>query len=178
MSRALRDRHGFSVIEVSIASALMVLLSFLISSAWIGLARPLIQTVHRCRIAQESTLAVASLSYDLGGYLPDGPGPTGGKQQYRLVGRSQPGGDELWLCFDGGAVPNGQADWASPDIVVVYQVIDDALVRSISGADADFVAARHVESLELVDLGEELEITLTFAYRGISQTYTFLAKNP
>lgn len=178
MSRTHPHRFGFSIIEVSVASVLMVLLSLLISSAWIGLGRPLLETTYRCRIAQEASLAVTSLARDLGGCLPDNSGSTGTKQHYRLVGRTQPSGTELWLCFDGGTTPNGQADWSSPDIVVVYQAVDDALVRTVSNSGAEFIVARNVGGLSLNDSGGELEIELIFNYRDLTQTYTLVAKNP
>ena len=173
-----RHRRGFSLIEVSVTSGLLVLLSMLIGNAWIGLGRPLLNTAHRCRVAEESTLALACLARDLGGCLPGDEGVVGAKSTYTLVGRTQPGGTELWLCFDGGNSPNGVADWVAPDVVISYSVVDHALVRSNQAAGTDFVVARNVDSLALADLGGEVEITLAFTYRAVSQTYTLVAKDP
>jgi hypothetical protein len=171
-------RSGFSLIELSIASGLLVFLALLISNCWIGLGRPLCENTYRCRIAHEAVLAMISLARDFGGCLPGDVGSSGAKLSYRFVGRSQPGGNELWLCFDGGASPNGLADWASPDVVIAYRVVDNALVRSDQSAGVDFVVARYVDSLTVVDLGAEVDITITCAYRNVNSTYTLVAKDP
>jgi hypothetical protein len=126
--RTRHARRGFSLAEVSVASGLLVMLAALLSSAWTGLGRPMLNSAYRSIIAKEAGLALACLARDFGGGLPEGS--TGGKLQYQLVGRTQPGGDQLWLCFDGGSAPNGLADWVSPDVVLIYRVIDGALVRS------------------------------------------------
>jgi hypothetical protein len=173
-----RHRGGFSIVEVTVSGFLLVLLSVLISNAWIGIGRPLIETTYRCRVAQESVLALTSLARDFGGGLADGSGALGNKLSYRLVGRTQPGGNELWLCYDGGASPNGLADWLSPDVVVTYRVVDNALIRSNVQSGDEFVVAKNVESLSLSDLGGEVEINLSFAYHGIHQSYTLVAKDP
>ena len=75
------------------------------------------------RLAEEASLAVAALSRDLGGYSGGNDGRLGTQAQLKFVGRMQPGGSQLWLCFDGGANPNGMADWGAPDTVIVYQVL-------------------------------------------------------
>jgi hypothetical protein len=178
MSKSRHRRRGFSIIEISVTGVLLVLLSLLIGNAWIGIGRPLVETTFRSRIAQESVLAMTSLSRDFGGCLPDGPGALGSKLAYQLVGRTQPAGSELWLCFDGGATPNGTADWASPDVVVVYQLIDTDLVRIEQSTGAEFVVAKNVASFALEDIDGAVEITLVFDYHGISESYTVVAKDP
>ncbi len=97
------------MVEVSISTGLVVMLSMLLSNAWIALGRPLLQTAGRCRIAQEADLAIACLTLDLGGCLPEGGG--GVKLASQFVGWSYPGNTELMLCFDSGTDPNGVADW-------------------------------------------------------------------
>jgi hypothetical protein len=172
------SRSGFSIIEVSVTGFLLVVLSMLISNAWIGIGRPLIDTTYRCRVAQESSLAQACLARDFGGSLADNSAALGGKLSYRLVGRTQPGGNELWLCYDGGVNPNGVADWLSPDVVVTYRIVDNTLVRSNNSSGDEFLVARYVESLTAADRGGEVEIRLSFAYHGISQSYLLVAKDP
>jgi hypothetical protein len=178
MNKPRHHRRGFSIIEISVTGVLLVLLSMLIANAWIGIGRPLVENTYRSRVAQESVLAMTSLSRDFGGCLPDGPGALGGKLTYQLVGRTQPAGSELWLCYDGGAAPNGVADWASPDVVVTYQLIDNALIRTDQSSGAEFVVAKNVASFALEDVGGAVEITLAFAYHGISAAYTLVAKDP
>jgi hypothetical protein len=178
MNKPRHIRRGFSIIEISVTGVLLVLLSMLIANAWIGIGRPLVETTFRSRVAQESVLAMTSLARDFGGCLPDGSGALGSKLAYQLVGRTQPGGSELWLCFDGGATPNGAADWASPDIVVVYQLIDSDLIRTDQSTGAEFVVAKNLQSFALEDVGGAVEITLAFDYHGIAESYTLVAKDP
>lgn len=173
-----RHRRGFSLIEVSISSGLLVFLSLLLATTWTGLGRPLLQTMYRSRIAEESHMALACLARDLGGCQPGSDGVVGAKTDRALVGRTQPGGAELWLCFDGGATPNGTADWLAPDVVITYAVVDGALVRTDQSTGSEYVVANNVESMALTDLGGELEIVLTMTCRGTTQTYTLIAKNP
>lgn len=177
-SRQFRLRRGFSLVEVSIVSGLMAVLAVLLANAWSGLGRPLLDATVHARLAQEADLALAALSRDLGGYLSDTAGRTGGKSTYPVVGRLQPGGSQLWLCFDGGSTPNGQADWAPPDTVISYEVVASALVRWDQTAGTSFVVARNVDSFYLQDLGSEVQITLTLSFRSVSQTYTLIAKDP
>ena len=176
--RSSQRRRGFSLMEVSIASGLLIFLAMLIAETWIGLGRPLLETAHRCRVAQESNLALACLAGDLGACLPGSAGSVGGRSTSQLVGRTQPGGTQLWLCFDGGATPNGVADWASPDVVVTYELVSDGLVRTDQSTGVQFVAARKVDSLAVADLGGEVQITLAFAYRDVNATYILIAKDP
>src|SRR5262245_60568788 len=110
---SLSMRRGFSFVEVTIVSGLMAVLAVLLANAWYGLGHPLVETVIRARLAQEANLALNALSRDLGGSLSDADASTGSKTLYQFVGRMQPGGSQLWLCFDGGTSPNGLADWAS-----------------------------------------------------------------
>jgi len=164
------------LIEVTISTTLVVMLSMLLSNAWTGLGRPLLKNAARCRIAQEADLALACLARDLGGTLPEGA--SGGKPSSQFVGWTHPGGNDLLLCFDSKSTPNGVADWAAPDTVIFYSVVANALVRSNELTGTDYVAAQNLESLNIQDLGGDLQITLAFAYRGVSLTYTLVAKKP
>ena len=87
------------------------------------------------------------------------------------------GTSELRLCYDGGANPNGIADWASPDTVVVYTLDGDDLIREDEKLNTTVTVARHVEQLIVRPQGTDLEVGLTFNYRGVHRTYTFIAKD-
>jgi type II secretory pathway component PulJ len=171
-------RRGFSVVEVSVVSGLLVSLAMLLASSWIGLARPLLEATFQCRLAQEADLALAALARDLGGSLSDTAGRTGSKALSQFVGWTTPAGSQLWLCFDGGPNPNGIADWAPPDTVITYEVVSNSLVRSNQTAGGSFVVASNVSGLELQNLGGSVQITLTFQYRDVSQTYSLIANSP
>jgi prepilin-type N-terminal cleavage/methylation domain-containing protein len=170
-------RRGFTVLEVMVVSGLMALLALLLGKTWYGLVKPTAELAARGRIDQEIGLAAAALTRDLGGSLADPPGRLGPQILYRRVGRLQPGNSQLWLCFDGGDPPNNEADWGPPDVVIVYEVDGDSLVRRDQSNDTTFVVARLVNQMEVLDLGDRVQIRLTFSYRGVTRTYTMVARN-
>jgi prepilin-type N-terminal cleavage/methylation domain-containing protein len=171
-------RGGFTLVEVTVVSGLMAVLALLLSAVWAAFGRPATDVIARCRVAREVSLAVNSLARDLGGSLAGAQGRLGRVTDYPFVGWVLPGNLQLWLCFDGGAEPNGVADWAPPDSVIVYMVEGDALVRWDQTANTSFTVARHVESMQLSIQGDDLQIQLTFSYRNISRTCTLLARAP
>jgi len=169
-------RRGFTLTEVLVASSMLAILSALLTSMWTGMGKPLLRTARYCQINQEANLALASLAQDVSGMLPEGT--SGGKLKYRLVGRTQPSGTELWLCFDGGDTPNKMPDWASPDVVIIYRIVDNSLIRLNQTAGTEFIVAHDIETLGLRDLGTGIEITMDFTCHGVSQSYDLIAKNP
>ncbi len=174
--------RAFTVIEVMLVAVLMSFLALLISGAWTGLGRTTADVAARSRVAREANMAAASLARDFSGSLPGQPG--GGREQGRLVGRMIAAGPELRLCFDGDG--DGLADWASPDTVVAYRIDTELtygqswkrLVRSDSGSLSEFTVAANVDQMQLTDQGDAVKIDLTFTYRDITRTYTFLARDP
>jgi prepilin-type N-terminal cleavage/methylation domain-containing protein len=171
-------RRGFSLVEVSVVSGLLVALAMLLADAWSAFGSPLVETAFRCRLDQEAHMALASLARDLGGSLGDTTGRTGSKLASQFVGWTEPGGSQLWLCFDSPTNPNGLADWAAPDTVVSYQIDGNSLTRWNQLTGTTFVVAGNVTQLQAQDLGGSVEIWLTFQYRDISQTYTLIANSP
>jgi prepilin-type N-terminal cleavage/methylation domain-containing protein len=178
--RRARPRRGFTVLEVSVATGLLALLAVLISAVWVGFGRPSAEADRRARLATEANLAVAALAADLGGGIADESGRRlEGKALLRYVGRQEPGGSQLWLCFDGGPSPNGMADWGPPDTVIVYQVEGGMLVRQDQNANTSRAVAADVAGFGAEDLGDgRVQITLTLASRDLSETYTFIALDP
>jgi prepilin-type N-terminal cleavage/methylation domain-containing protein len=172
----LKHRRGFTLTEVFVASSMLAILSALLTSMWTGMGKPLLTTAHYCQIDKEAHLALTSLAQDLGGMLPEGT--SGDKLKYRLVGKTLQSGSELWLCFDGGDTPNKLPDWASPDVVIIYHVVDNSLIRLNQTAGTEFIVAHDIESLGLGDLGTGVEITMNFACHGVTQSYDLVAKNP
>lgn len=171
-------RRGFTLVEALVVSGLMALLAYLLGQTWSGLGRPTADLAARGRVAHEARLASAALSRDLGGSLDSTAGRTGQKALGKFVGRMQPNSSELWLCFDGGSSPNGVADWAAPDTVIVYQAQGGRLVRWDQSANTTFTVARYVDTLAVQDLGDRVRISLTFTYRGATRTYTLIARDP
>ena len=174
-----RDRRGFTLVEILIVSGLLVLLAVLIADAWAGLGRPLVDVAIQCRLAQEANAAAACFARDLCGSLADTQGRLGTKAACQFVGRMQPGNQQLWLCFDGGTNPNGTANWGPPDTVISYQVAGNTLVRWNQTAGTTFTVAHDVTNLYVQDLGGgQVQITLTFQYRNLTQSYTWIAVDP
>jgi hypothetical protein len=177
----LHRSKGFTVAEVLVVSGLMAFLAALLSSAWIGVARPTVDLIGRSQLVQEMNLAVAALSRDLGGSL-GGPVAQGGKTLGRWVDWKQVGGTQLWLCFDGGTEPDGQPDWGISDTVIIYQLDQsdpNALVRIDLKAGTTFTVARNVESMTVAASGTDaLSIALRFTHGPFTRTCTLVAKAP
>jgi hypothetical protein len=166
------------LVEAVVAGGLFALLAVLLAKTWYGLMRPAAELAARARLAQEAGLATASLGRDLGGSLANPVGRTGPKTLYPYVGRLLPGNSQLWLCFDGGPSPNGVADWGPPDAVIIYAVQGDQLVRTDQNAGTTFTVARLVSGFAVQDLGGRVQIQMTFTYRGLTRTYTLVARDP
>lgn len=169
------SRFGFTLLEAVLTSALMSLLVLLLSEAWSGLGRASLDTLARCRLTQEASLAAAALAQDCAGSLPATTGPM---EQGQWVGRMLVSNAELWLCFDGGTDPDGTADWASPDTVIVYVVQSNKLVRNDQASGTTFTVARNVDSMTLTELGDAVAVDLTMSYRDVTRTYSIVVKDP
>jgi prepilin-type N-terminal cleavage/methylation domain-containing protein len=170
-----RPSHGFTLIEVLFVSGMMSLLALLISAAWSGLGRPSADAIARARVAHEANLAAESLARDFSASLPEEA--TGGKQLGRMVGRMAVEGSQLRICFDGGPA-NGAADWAAPDTVIAYEVLDQRLVRSNLKSGTAFTVAACVDRMVLAAEADAMRIELTFSYRDVTRTYTMIARDP
>jgi len=170
----MRKRRAFTLLELLVTGCLSAFLAVLLARLWRDVARPVAGMVADGRVNQEAALAAAALQRDMGGCVD----PLGLAARGRLVGRAQPAGGELWLCFDGGDSPNGEADWASPDRVVVYRVESGRLVRRDQFDETSVTVARHVTGMTAEDLGGAVRITVAFTYRGTSRTQTLVARDP
>jgi type II secretory pathway component PulJ len=172
MSSARRHR-AFTVMEVLVVSGAMSVLALIISSAWMAVGRPVGDMIARCRLTEEIDLATSSLTRDLGGCLANTAGRTGGKTDYRFVGWLQPGTSQLLLCFDAGT-----GDPEAPNITILYVVDNNRLVRWDQHANTSFTVAQNVDSLELTPIGDTIGIALSFSYRNLTRTRTFVARTP
>jgi type II secretory pathway component PulJ len=168
-------QRAFSLPEVMIAALLSAFLLLMVSGMWSALGRSMAENVADGHVAADAALALETLRRDLSGNLPGAN--TGEKQQGRLVGRLVVGGEQLRLCFD-GAPTNGEADWTGPDVVVVYELDTDHLVRTDQGTGTVFVVAHGVEQFLVTDEGTGVRIDLSLSRRGASRTYTFVSQDP
>ena len=172
------ERAAFTLVEMLLVSTLMTVLAMLLTVTWSAFGRPLTDAATRSRISEEACLAAASLARDFGGNLASSDGRLGFPANGQLIGRMQPGDTVLRLCYDGGNRADGLAEWADPDTVISYQVQGGSLVRWDENAGTSFVVARYVDSMQLVDQGNGVEIKLTFIYRGTTRTYTLVGLGP
>ncbi len=161
--RASSARRGFTLIEIVVASGLGALLAAVLASVWSGLGRPLVDASIRARLAQEATLAIATLAHDFSGSLSTDGNELGALNHGKLVGRMDLNNGSLRLCFDGGDSPDGIADWGS-------QRYRDRLRHSRWPAGAHrrkggttFVAANCAQLLEVSDVPGGVQIKLTLA---------------
>ena len=68
MILAARRHKGFTLLEITLASGLMVLLALLLASAWVTAGKSIVNLTARSQLAQEMDFAVAAISRDLGGW--------------------------------------------------------------------------------------------------------------
>jgi type II secretory pathway component PulJ len=170
MKSPLQRRSGFTLLEVTVACWLTAFLAVLLSTTWVLVMRPTADLIAWGQLFQEMDIAVATLSHDLGGSLPDN-GYAGEKKKGRLLGTRQNPIDnnvlELW--FDGGnnadALP---AAWnPRPDDTVIRYSRDadsQAFVRLNTNSSRSFTAARCVTGMTITAPdSDHLQIELTFS---------------
>jgi hypothetical protein len=81
-------------------------------------------------------------------------------------------GASIQIDLDGGG-KDGLADWASPDTIIEYSIVDGKLVRRdvLSGADG-VVIASNLQTLEATTQNGKLEVKLTAKVRKTEQSIT------
>ncbi len=159
----------------------MALAAMLMSATWVAFCMPAIDAATRCRLAQEASLAAASLARDYGGTLAGAAGQLGATTDGQFVGRMVPEPGQLSLCFHGGgSTTDFSPKWIAPDTVITYYLASNQLIRWDQNAGTLFVAARDVSSFQVAPLddGTGVTIVLTFAHRDLNLTYTWIAYDP
>ena len=63
------------------------------------------------------------------------------------------------------ANPDRLADWASPDAVIVYELVEDRLVRSDHEAGTSVTIAKYLSGFQAFDQGGSVSLQLSFSYR-------------
>ncbi|MFZ1935951.1 MAG: prepilin-type N-terminal cleavage/methylation domain-containing protein [Thermoguttaceae bacterium] len=181
----MQRRSGFTLVEVSVACVLTAFLAVVLSTTWRLLMPSTADLIVWGQLFQEMQIAVATLSRDVGGALPDN-GYAGAKQQGRLLAcRKDPVYGHLQLCFDGvypygagsqGTAADGaQADWSGNSDTVIDYSVDGSfrLIRTNTATVAQFTVATNVYGLDasgnqipgisITDNGTYLTIVLTFS---------------
>jgi type II secretory pathway pseudopilin PulG len=177
--------HGFTIIEMVVATFLTALLALLLAAAVATFARPAAEVDGRTRLALEASLAAEALARDLGGYLIDASGASSTLQQYQFSNWSfSSDGAILFLNYQ-GITPG------PPYQIVTYQQQDVRLVRTQLSDGLQTVVAQHVTGFAVQpgpDDPSQAQITLTLTYPdpssprktnpSFSGTYVFIGVPP
>lgn len=181
----LSRRRGYTLVEMGVVSGLMAFLGLLLASVVAVFGKPSLDVLSRARVLRESRLAVASLRADLGGSLPLAQASRSGTPETGVVvdAMAAGGGQQLWLDFDGAVdgntAPNGQADWGSPDTVIVYSLQGRGLVRADQTAGSSVVIAGDIAAFTVATESPDLvKISIQFAFRDATRTETLLWHRP
>lgn len=175
-----KHRKGFSLVEVTVVSVLMVVLAVLLSSAWVGVGRTAAGLIGRGQLVQERDLAIAAFSRDLGGCLVDPNAQIGEKIDGRWLKWYLPSNQELKLYYDGGTDLNGDP---LANTVVHYMVESGLLKRKTTvngGTPTEFTVARNVYSMTVASDpdNQAVNVVLCFKYRTLTLTCDLTAKQP
>ena len=158
-----RRRRGFTVIEMTIAGFLMVVLGLLLAQAWAAFGRPAISAIARARLAQEANLAAESLAHDVG--LLSAPAGLQPDSRYQNV---QPVGSTLYLTLDEGDGSARTISYAiDPDGSGRLLRTDSSGPRVVAMLISDFQAVR--TTLPLGQGGSQVpgvQVDLTFRHRA------------
>ena len=176
MKLPIQRRSGFTLIEMTIATSLTVILAMMLSTSWVMLNRPTSSLIAWGQLFQEMDIAVTSLARDLGGSQFDyenADGRPGDMRQGLLIECRRTNdldGDHFQICFDGDD-PDGTATWdmTTGDTVIDYYMNEDTstLVRSNLKTGTLFHVASNVEDMTVVDDpndGNNLRMELTFQF--------------
>ncbi len=164
------SRRGISLLEVTVGSLMAAGVAVMASGVAFDVSRHLAGNIAETQVAAEARLAIESFRRDFGGSLPETR--SGERSQWRLVGRMVPSVDELRLCFD--ANHDASADWIAPDRVITYSLQGDRLIRGDAISGNLYTVARHVNDIQFVVGGGEINIAIDFDFAGFSETYTFV----
>jgi hypothetical protein len=166
----MRPRTGFSLVEVSVACVLTAFLAIMLSTTWRLLMPSTADLIVWGQLFQEMDIAMATLSRDLGGSLPDNAYVGQKKTGRLLAARQSPlDGNVLELWFDGGQnsdVPPAAWSPLSDDTVIQYcRDADSAtFVRKNTKTAKQFTAARYLSDMHVTAPdATHLQIELTFS---------------
>lgn len=154
---------GFTLAELLIVSVLMMGLAMVTAKVWRFLSADMADLAARVRLNQELRFAVEGLREDMGA----------------AVGATPVGAGGVLLCKDGGATPNGVADWVEPDIVVEYYLFDGKLFRLDQSSGTEIVIADDVSGFTIEDVTASLMRMVVEVQRsGVTRQATLMWSRP
>ena len=162
-----RSRRGMSLLEVSIASLMSVIVVLGASSFCHTMTRTMADSISQTRQAMDTRMVVESLRRDLAGALPDQH--EGTLTNWKLVGRQIVAGDELWLCYDGNG--DEAASWSSPDRVIRYVFADQRLQRIDTDTGSALTIADRLANVQFQLTGGQISVICTTAANAFPAEY-------
>lgn len=170
------QRHGrrsaFTLVETAIAALISSMLLMTMAGIWQNLGRSVNLCINEAKLSSEARILLEVLRQDFAGMLAEAQ--LGAPNEGTLVGRLVSSG-ELRLCYDMEPL-NETAEWASPDYVVVYEVANGQLLRTLNNGEP-FVVANHVKAFEPRIKPNEVEIDVELEVDGSSKELQVVAHN-
>ena len=163
MSDRRTDRcTGFTLLELLIAAMLSIGLAMVTAQFWVYFSRQLGDLKARARVAQELRFAVDTMARDMGA----------------AVGATPIGSDGVLVCKDDGDA-NGLAEWAAPDKLIRYSLVDGQLVREDQTSGVEIVVADNVSVFAVEDVSASvLQMTITVERGDVSRQAAMLWSRP
>ena len=152
---------GFTILELQVVAILMVIVMLIITQFWKWFLPSVTEMIAREHILCEARIAMQNLAADFGS----------------AVGVTPIGNNRLVLCKDGGDFPNGLADWAPPDVLVDYSIVNNTLQRSNLSTGAEFTVADGILGFTIEE-GPPLRITLELQRQDATRQLVFMWSAP
>ncbi len=149
---------GFTILELLVVSILMVIVMMIITQFWRWVLPSITDMSARWQVLRENRITMQNLAFDFGS----------------AVGFVLVGTDRIMICQDRGDFPNGLADWADPDIIVDYSLVNNKLMRSDLSTGMEVTVADYISNFEVEQLSPTLvRITLELSCRNIVREMVF-----
>lgn len=151
--RGPRRRPGFTILEMAIASVLMVVVATLLAQAWSVFGRTALAARARARIAQEASLAIEAIARDVGRFAR----PADATEGTALT---------LWVDDGAGVRPIVYAADDSGHLIRT----DGGLQEVVAALVADFQCRAATMPSESGDReASGVEVRLTFDHRSLDR---------
>ena len=149
--------RGFTLLEMMIVAVLTGMVAMVTAQFWRFFASERQDMTNRILAAQELAVALEGITTDFGA----------------AVGASVIGDDRILLCKDAGPTPNGEADWAPPDVLVEYTLSEGKLFREEGASGSSIAIADGVTAFEIDDVGEDTyDITVAVQFGDVERMAT------
>ena len=159
-----RSASGFTLIELMVASLLMMTVVVMTARPWRSLMLSMGDLTARSETAEEMRFLMENLSRDFG----------------PAVGATALDAHRLLICQDGGPIPDGIADWGWPDTKVEYYLTDGQLRRLDRSSGVETTVANGISTFSVARpwWSSTLRIEVTLTHKDLSRRATLLWSDP